>query len=82
MSQIAVRDLSPAVEAHIRERARLEGRSLSAVASELLALATGLGASAGCRDLSRFSGSCSAEDLAEFEATQGDFERIDPEHWS
>jgi plasmid stability protein len=82
MSQIAVRDLSPTVEAHIRERARIEGRSLSAVVSELLAEATGLGTGERRRDLSRFSGSWSAEDLAEFEATQGDFERIDPELWS
>jgi hypothetical protein len=83
MSQITIRDLSPAVEAHLRERVRIEGQSLSKVAAELLAEATGLrdGPSFKKRDLSRFSGSWSAEEARAFEATQKSFESIDEDMW-
>lgn len=82
MSQISLRDLSPAVEAHLRERARIEGRSLSRIASEILAQAAGLDHSDKKRDLSRFAGTWSQEDAAEFEATQGSFSAIDEELWT
>ncbi|MCX7023869.1 MAG: hypothetical protein NT080_04535 [Spirochaetes bacterium] len=82
MSQISLRDLAPAVEAHLRERARIEGRSLSRIASEILTKAAGLGESGKKRDLSRFAGTWSHEDATEFEATQGPFSAIDEELWT
>jgi hypothetical protein len=82
MSQVTIRDLSPAVEAHLREKARIEGRSLSRVASELLAEAAGLGEGGKRRDLSRFSGAWSAEEAAAFEATQKSFGAVDEELWN
>ncbi|HUW41449.1 MAG TPA: hypothetical protein VMV90_10585 [Rectinemataceae bacterium] len=83
MSQVTIRDLSPEVEAHLRERARIEGRSLSKVAAELLAEAAGLDQGGGKRrDLSRFAGSWSAEEAAAFEAAQGAFGELDPELWA
>jgi plasmid stability protein len=82
MSQISLRDLSPAVEAHLRERARIEGRSLSRIASEILAKASGLGESGKIRDLSRFAGTWSHEEAAEFERAQGAFSVIDEELWT
>jgi len=82
MSQISIRDLSPAVEAHLRERARIEGRSLSQVASDLLAEASGLGCSNKKRDLSRFAGTWSADEAAAFAATQKRFTEIDAELWT
>lgn len=81
MSQVTIRDLSPAVEAHLRERARIEGRSLSKVAAELLAEAAGMGEGGRMRDLSRFSGFWSAEEAAAFEATQKPFGALDSELW-
>jgi len=82
MSQVTLRDLPPAVEAHLRERARIEGRSLSKVASELLAEASGLGCEGGKRrDLSRFAGGWSAEEAAAFAASTAQFELIDEEAW-
>lgn len=86
MSQVTLRDLPEGVEAHLRERARLEGRSLSKVAAELLAEASGLAGSAdpACRrrrDLSRFAGSWSAEEAAAFAASAAIFEAIDEEAW-
>jgi hypothetical protein len=82
VSQISIRDMSPAVEAHLRERARLEGCSLSRVASELLAEASGLDGGTKKRDLSRFAGTWTAEEAADFEATQGGFYAIDSEVWA
>ena len=82
MSQISIRDLLPAVEAHLRERARIEGRSLSQVASDLLAEASGLSLSNKKRNLSSFAGTWSAEEAAAFEATQGAFGEIDEELWT
>jgi hypothetical protein len=81
MSQVTIRDLPPVVEAHLRERARIEGRSLSRVASDLLAEASGLGGSDKKRDLSRFSGAWTAEDAAAFETTQKIFGTVDVELW-
>ncbi len=81
MSQVSIRDLSPAVEAHLRERARIEGRSLSKVASELLAEALGLGQAGKKRDLSRFAATWTAEEAAAFAATQDQFSAIDGEVW-
>jgi hypothetical protein len=82
MSQISIRDLLPAVEAHLRERARIEGRSLSQVASDLLAEASGLSRSNKKRNLSSFAGTWSAEEAAAFEATQDAFGEIDEELWT
>ena len=81
MSQITIRDLSPPVEAHLRERARLEGLSISAMASEILAEAIGVGPEGKRRDLSSFVGFWSAEEANQFEASQETFERIDEETW-
>jgi plasmid stability protein len=81
MSQVTIRDLPPAVEAHLREKARIEGRSLSKVASDLLAEASGLGGGDKKRNLAHFSGSWSAEDAAAFEATQKIFGAVDVELW-
>jgi hypothetical protein len=82
MSQISIRDLSPAVEAHLRERARIEGRSLSQVASDLLAEASGLGRSNKKRNLSRFAGTWNAEEAEAFAVTQRPFSEIDAEIWT
>jgi len=82
MSQISIRDLLPAVEAHLRERARIEGRSLSQVASDLLAEASGLSRSNKKRNLSSFAGTWSAAEAAAFEVTQGAFGEIDEELWT
>jgi hypothetical protein len=82
MSQVTIRDLSPAVEAHLREVARTKGQSLSKVVSELLAAASGLGEGNRKRDLSSFSGTWTAEEAQAFEVSQKLFEAIDPELWT
>lgn len=79
---MTIRDLSPDVEAHLRERARIEGRSLSKVASELLAEAAGFDDGRKKRDLSRYSGTWSAEEASAFETTQAAFGEIDQELWA
>ena len=81
MSQVTIRDLSPEVEALLRERARFEGRSLSKVASELLTEASGFDADRRKRDLSRFFGTWSGEEVAAFETTQSSFGDIDRNLW-
>jgi plasmid stability protein len=79
MSQLTIRDLPAPVEAHLRERARLEGRSLSKVASDLLAESLGL--KEGRRDLGRFAGVWSAEEDAQFERSTVPFGEMDEEVW-
>lgn len=81
MSQISICDLSPPVEAHLRERARIEGRSLSAVASEILSEAIGIGGEGERRDLSAFLGLWTKEEALKFEASQEIFEKVDEETW-
>jgi plasmid stability protein len=79
MSQITLRDLPAPVEEHLRARAEIEGRSLSKVASELLAESLGL--KEGRRDLSKFSGLWSAEERAIFDRSVAAFDEIDMELW-
>ncbi len=79
MAQVTLRDLPASVEAHLRERARIEGRSLSKVASELLAESLGL--KEGRRDLGRFAGAWTAEEAADFDRATASFEEIDEEVW-
>jgi hypothetical protein len=77
-----VREGFETIEAHLRERARIEGRSLSQVASDLLAEASGLGCSNKKRDLSRFAGTWNAEEAEAFAVTQRPFSEIDAEIWT
>lgn len=79
MSQVTLRDLPAPVEAYLRERARLEGRSLSKVASDLLAESLGLEGKR--RNLGRFAGLWSAEEAAAFDRTTGLFEVVDKDVW-
>jgi plasmid stability protein len=79
MPQLTLRDLPEPVEAHLRERARIEGRSLSKVASDLLAESLGL--KEGRRDLGRFAGAWSAEEAEEFDRAMAPFEDVDDEVW-
>lgn len=80
MSRLTLRDLPEQVETLPRERVRLEGRSLSKVASDLLAESLGL--KEGRRNLGRFAGAWSAEETAEFERATAPFEEMDKEVWN
>ena len=79
MAQLTLRDLPASVEAHLRQRARIEGRSISKVAADLLSESLGL--KEGRRDLGRYSGVWSREETEEFEGFQSQFDEIDSELW-
>jgi plasmid stability protein len=80
MSQVTLRDLPAPVEAYLRERARLEGRSLSKVASDILAESLGLEEKR--RNLGRFAGLWNEAEAAAFDRTTELFEVVDKDVWA
>ena len=78
--QYTLRDIPPAVDSVVRERARAEGKSLNEVAVEALAEGLGLGeADVVRRDLSDVAGTWKRE--AAVEAALAAQDRIDKDLW-
>lgn len=82
MSQITIRNLPHRLESLIRERSRREGTSLNVTITRMLSEAAGFEPnSRRYRDLSSLAGTWSVEETAEFEESQGIFDRIDEDEW-
>ncbi len=82
MSQITIRNLSPELEHVIRRTAMEQHISLNEAVQHLLEQATGLDDTSGRkRNLRELAGSWNATEAREFEQTQEDNSRIDPELW-
>jgi len=84
MNQLTLRHIPAPVEHRLRVQARKSGQSLNKTAISLLAKAVGLQGNEGSkrkRDLSRFAGTMSSDEVAEFERNTRQFEAIDDEVW-
>ena len=78
--QYTLRDIPPAVDAAVRERARVQGKSLNEVAVEALAAGVGLGdRDLVRRDLADIAGSWKRD--AAVEAALAAQDRVDPDLW-
>ena len=78
--QYSVRGIAPEIDAALRNRARAEGKSLNAVALEVLAEGVGLGeAAVARRDLSDVAGSWRRD--ARIEKALADQDEIDEALW-
>lgn len=78
--QYTLRNVPPAVDGLLREKAERQGRSLNEVALEALRAGSGLGKEAQYADLDGFLGSW-VEDRAVDKALK-DQRKVDPELWS
>lgn len=82
MSQITIRNLSPELDAVIRQVAQKHHMSLNEAVQHLLRQATGLDDSDGRkRNLRGLAGTWSDTDVREFERTQAHNSGIDAELW-
>ena len=84
MSQLTLRQIPARVERQLRVQARRSGRSLNKTAVSLISKALGLEETVRAerkRDLSRFSGTMSKEQLEEFDENTRCFETVDREIW-
>jgi plasmid stability protein len=78
--QYSVRGIAPEIDAALRNRARAEGKSLNAIALEVLAEGVGLGEAAVVRrDLSDVAGSWRRD--ARIEKALADQDEIDEALW-
>ena len=85
MSQLTLRKIPAPVDKRLRLHARQAGQSLNKAAVQLLSRALGLEQpehSRRKRDLSRFAGVMSEEQVREFEKNTQAFESIDREMWA
>jgi plasmid stability protein len=80
MEQLTIRRVPRAVGAHLRERARREGRSLNAVAVEALCRGAGLGTEpVRYADLDDLAGTWSADPA--FDKALATMDEVDEESW-
>lgn len=84
MANLSIRGVDDQALERIKEAAQRQGQSVNAYVVGLIQRDVGLtGGNARRRydDLDHLAGTWSAEDLAEFSASQNDFERIDEDLW-
>jgi hypothetical protein len=85
MKSITIHNLDEPLDALLRKKARQQGTSLNKTIKSLLEDSLGIapGKRPGHRDdFLDFCGVWSPNEVAEFEKTQSDFAKIDPEEWA